>query len=45
MDDARLDDVRGEIRQRADDAPRLDRAAITPPGIDALELQPSSSPP
>ena len=39
-DDARLDDVGREVRERSDDAPRLDRRGDDAAGIDALETQP-----
>ena len=40
LDDAGLDDVRGEVRERADHAPRLDRRGDDAARIDALEPQP-----
>ena len=39
MNDARLDDVRGEIGERADDPARLDGGRDHAAGIDALEPQ------
>jgi hypothetical protein len=43
-DDTGFDDVGREIRERSDDAPRLDRRSDHAARIDALETEPSSSP-
>ena len=40
MDDARLGDVGREVRERSDDAARLDRRGDDAARIDALETQP-----